>query len=277
MSSYTKVSVFQYKDYRIFLRDWYESAKSSRAGFSFRTFSKRAGFTSPNFFKLVMDGDRNLTDDSLEKFVVGLKLGKEEADFFRNLVRYTQADIHEDKDVAYQNMMRSRQFSQLRPIEKKQYEYYAAWYHPVIRELVVSECFDGTPESIADRLYPAVSVDQVERSIALLESLGFIVKSGKKKWKQASTLISTGAEVQSVAIFNYHKNLLDLSKSILDRVPSGRRDISTMTLGVRKDRLQEIKKKIQSFRQDILKLVSEDTEPEEVVQLNIQLFPVTKE
>ncbi len=285
MLAYTKIIIFSYKDYRAFLKDWYEAGKASRAGFSFRTFSKRAGFSSPNFFKLVMDGDRNLTEESLEKFVIGLRLTKEEQDFFRNLVRYTQADSHEERDAAYQGMMRSRQFHQLRGIEKNQYDYYAAWYHPVVRELVVSRFFDGTPESIAERLAPEVTADQVRRSIELLEKLGFIEKTGEKegrkasrpKWRQSSALISTGAEVQSVAIFNYHKNLLDLSKSILDRVPSSRRDISTMTLGVKKGRLQEIKKRVQEFRREILKMVSEDTEPEEVVQLNIQLLPVTKE
>ncbi|QQR80895.1 MAG: TIGR02147 family protein [Deltaproteobacteria bacterium] len=277
MSVNTKINVFKYKDYRDFLRDWYESCKSSRAGFSFRTFSKRAGFTSPNFFKLVMDGERNLTEDSLQKFLVGLKLNKQEQEFFTNLVFYNQAHDHDDKDRYYQNMMRSRQFSQLRAIEKQQYEYYSTWYHPVVRELVVSKFYDGTSESIANRLSPEVTVEQVARSIELLANLGFIERVGKKGWKQSSTLVSTGDEVQSVAIFKYHKNLLDLSKSILDRVPSGRRDISTLTLGIKKERVSELKKKVQEFRKEILKLVSEDVEPEDVVQLNIQLLPLTRE
>ena len=62
----------------------------------------------------------------------------------------------------------------------------------------------------------------------------------------------------------------------LDIVPGERRDISAMTLGVAKDRLPQIKRAIQQFRQEILKLVSEDHSPEEVVQVNIYMFPVTK-
>ena len=277
VKSQSRVQIFHYTDYRQFLHDWYREAKKSRGSFSFRTFSKRAGFTSPNFFKLVMDGDRNLSEESLQKFIVGLKLNKQEQDFFRNLVFYNQSKDHEQKDRYYQNLIRSRKFNQLKPIDKQQYEYYSTWYHPVIRELVVSQYFDGTPESIFRRLSPEVTAAQVIRSIELLESLGFIEKNKSGHWKQSSSLVSTGAEVQSVAVFNYHKTLLDLTKEILDRVPAAKRDISTMTLGVKKGRIAELKKKIQEFRQEVLKMIAMDAEPEEVIQLNIQLFPVTKE
>ena len=65
------INLFRYDDYRKFLKDWYNNAKASRGSFSFRTFSKRAGFKSTNIFKLVMDGDRNLTEESLPNFIKG--------------------------------------------------------------------------------------------------------------------------------------------------------------------------------------------------------------
>ncbi len=224
-----------------------------------------------------MDGERNLTEESLSQFIIGLKLNKQEQDFFRNLVFYNQAKTNEQKDLYYQKLLRSRKYNQLRPIERDQYEYYSTWYHPVVRELAVSQKFDGTFESISKLLSPEISPSQVEKSIELLEKLRMIERTKDGRWKQASTLISTGAEVSSVAIFNYHKILLDLSKEILDKTPASQRDISTMTLGIVKGRLPQLKKKIQEFRQEILKLVAMDTEPDEVVQLNIQLLPMTSE
>lgn len=50
--------VFEYLDYRAFLRDYYAERKQSR-GLSFRSFSKRAGLGSPNYLKLVMEGARS--------------------------------------------------------------------------------------------------------------------------------------------------------------------------------------------------------------------------
>lgn len=271
-----KASLFHYEDYRKFLRDWYKKAKASRASFSFRTFSQRAGFRSTNFFKLVMDGDRNLTEESLPNFMKGLRLNKQEQEFFRNLVFFNQAKTHEQRDFYYQRLLRSRKYNQLKPIEKSQYDFYSTWYHPVIRELAISKDFDGAPKWIAEQISPSITVAQVEKSIELLERLGFIEKAGPKKWRQSSPLISTGPEVTSLILMNYHHNLLDLTKEILTNVPADKRDVSAMTLGIVKDRLPTLKKKIQEFRKEVLKFVALDTHPDTVVQLNVQMYPMTQ-
>ncbi len=271
-----KVNLFEYRDYRLFLRDWYKETKGARRSFSFRSFSKKAGFQTSNFMMLVIQGKRNLTEESLKKFVVGLGLNKQEQDFFRNLVFFNQAKTHHDKNFYYQRLLQSKKLGQLKPIEKEQYEYYSTWYHPVVRELVVSKDFDGTPESIARRLAPPLTVTQVSKSIELLDKLGFIKKNGNGRWEQSQTLLSTGPELTSLVVHNYHKNLLDLSKEVMDQLSLKYRDVSSVTLGVKRERLGIIREKVREFRQEILKLASEDLEPEEVVLLNMQLFPVTK-
>jgi uncharacterized protein (TIGR02147 family) len=275
MRKAASINVFEYSDYRKFLRDWYEAAKKSGGTLSYRSFAQRAGLKSINFYKFVMDGIRNLTADSAAKFAAGLKLNKQETEFFKGLVFYTQATTHEEKNRRYQDLLRSRKYSQLKPIERDQYEYYATWYHPVVRELIASKDFDGTFAWIAGRLSPSITPAQAEKSVELLEKLGFIERTEHGRWKQASSIVSTGAELKSHVVHNYHKIVLDLAKRVIDEMPPERRDVSTMTLGVARGRITELKKLIQNFRQEILKAVASDTEPEEVVQLNIQMFPLT--
>lgn len=269
------IDVFRYTDYRLYLRDWYQSAKQSRGSFSFREFSRRAGFQSPNFYKLVMDGERNLTEESVTRFSSGLGLNKQEEEFFRNLVFFNQAKTHQTKDYYYQRLLQSRKFKQLKPIERNQYDFYSNWYHPVIRELVTAPDFDGTPEWIANRLVPDITPAQVKKSMELLESLELIERLPNGRWQQRDTLISTGAEAGSVVLMNYHQGMLDLIKSLLPRIPAAKRDVSALTLGVARERIPELKRKIQDFRKDILKMVSTDTEAQEVVLLSFQFMPVT--
>ncbi len=272
----SSINIFHYHDYRAYLRDVYQLAKKSRGSFSFRTFSKRAGFSSPNFLKLVMDGQRNLTEESLPKFMTGLGLNKQEQEFFRNLVFYNQAKDHENRDAYYHRLVQSRKFASLKPIEKHQYEYCSEWYHSVIRELVAAPDFDGTAEWLSGRISPPITPAQAKKSLKLLVNLGFLTKVEDNKFHQTSSLVSTGAEVASVALYNYHMSLLDITKMALEAVPASQRDVSSMTIGVMKERIPLLKKKIQEFRQEILKIVSTDTKPEEVVQLSIQMFPLTK-
>lgn len=271
-----KISVFQYADYRAFLSDWFLEAKKNNPLFSHRAFARMAGFHSSNFLMLVMQGKRNLTVGSLQQMQAGLQLNKQEQEFFRNLVLFNQAGTHSERNLYYKKLLQSRRYQRLQPIERKKYEYYSTWYHPVVRELIVSRACDGTPEWVAAHINPSITLDQSKKSIKLLESLGFIERVGPDRWKQTNTILSTGPEIQSVVIHNYHKALLDLSKHMMDRISMRYRDVSAVTVGVKKERIAEIRKKIIDFRREILQLVSEDEEPEEVAQLNIQFFPVTR-
>jgi len=45
-----------YTDYRIFLRDYYQSCKKSMPRFSYRVIAERAGLSSPSFLRMVMEG-----------------------------------------------------------------------------------------------------------------------------------------------------------------------------------------------------------------------------
>lgn len=275
--SASTINLFEYLDYRQFLKDWYETQKKERQSFSFRLFSKRAGFESPNFYKLVMDGDRNLTEKSLEKFMVGLKLNKQEQEFFRNLVFYSQAADHEHKNHYYQLLLRSRKFNQIKPVEKDHYEFYDKWYHSVVRELVTSPDFDGTPKWLADRICPRISEKLAEKSILLLEKIGFIKRNKEGQFVQSDPLITTGDEPSSLVILNYHQNMLALARESLPHIKASNREVSSMTLGVKKERIPQLKKKVQEFRKDILKMVADDTSAEEVVFMNIQMIPVTRQ
>jgi uncharacterized protein (TIGR02147 family) len=273
----TKVNLFEYQDYRAYLRDWFDNEKTTKPGYSFRVFAKKAGFQSSNFLMLIMQDKRNLTEESLKKCVTGLGLNLQEQEFFRNLVFFNQAHTHEDKNFYYLRLLQSKKFGERKSIERQQYEYYSTWYHPAVRELVMAPDFDGTPEWIAHKLFPAITPAQVVKSMELLEELGFIIKGENGRFTQSSAIISTGPELTSVVVHNYHKVILDLSKAVMDRLSMTDRDVSSLTLGVKRSRVPELRQKIREFRKDILKLVSEDTAPEDVVLLNIQFYPVTKQ
>ncbi len=270
------VSVFEYVDYREYLRDWYQDAKANRRGFSFRAFSQEAGFNSPNFYKLVMDGDRNLTEKSIIPFMKGLRLNKQEQEFFKNLVFFTQSKSHEKKNHFYHRMTQSRKFSKLKPLEKRQYDFYASWYHPIVRELVTSSDFDGTAEWLVKRIRPEITVSQATKSLELLAMLGLIRRIDDGTWEQIDSLITTGPEIKSSVIMQYHQNLLELAARQLTVIPAQQRDVSSMTLGITPDQIPVLKEKIQEFQKEILKTVSTTVNSSQVVLLNVQLLPVTK-
>ncbi|MBI2083744.1 MAG: TIGR02147 family protein [Deltaproteobacteria bacterium] len=272
----SRINIFEYLDYREFLRDWYKSHKSGRSTVSLRSFSKKAGFTSSNILKLVMDGNRNLTAESAAQFAIGLGLNKQETAFFLNLVFYNQGKSVEEKDSHYKKLVQSKKFSELKSVEKDQYDYYSTWYHPVVRELMTSNEFDGTPEWIMSQIRPEITVIQAKKSMELLERLGFVKKTPKNQWVQSNPLLTTGPESSSHIILRYHQSLLEIIRSLLVQIEPEDRDVGALTLGVSKKMFPEIKKKVQEFRREILKMVSTENNPEVVISLSTQLIPLVK-
>ena len=85
------LSVYGYTDFRTYLRDYYEFRKDGQHDYSFRAFSKTAGFSSPNILKLMIDGERNISPEATQKFCKGLNLTGQMAEYFATLVRMNQA------------------------------------------------------------------------------------------------------------------------------------------------------------------------------------------
>ncbi len=208
----------------------------------------------------------------MTKFALGLNLNKQETDFFKNLARLNQASSHQERDAHYKKILQSKKYSQLKPVEKRQYDYFSTWYHAVVRELAVSPQGNGTAEWIAQTIKPSLTIDQVRDSLFLLEELGFLKKE-KNRYLQCNALITTGPEAQSIALHNYHQSLLTLAKEILPEVLAKNRDVSALVLGVAADKIPVIKKKIQEFREDLLKMTTDEKSPDHVIAVMVQLFP----
>ena len=83
--------VFTYIDYRKFLLDYYNEKKATTHFFSYRYFFNKASIKSPVFLKQVIEGERNLTLQTIDKFIGALNLNKKEATFFRHLVQFNQS------------------------------------------------------------------------------------------------------------------------------------------------------------------------------------------
>ena len=268
--------VFDYVEYRAFLADMYNYMKLTKKCFSYRFFAKKAGFTSPNFLKLVIDNKRNLTHHSIPKIARGFDLKVTERNFFENLVSMNQADTHEEKDHYYNKMISLRHHKDGHFLEKEKYEYFSKWYYPVVREIITFNSRKLSTEQIAMLLSPAIAVKEVENAVNLLLKLDLVEKDSNGCWKQTNTTITTGPEVRSVIATNFHKAMMKLAVESIDRYPPEMRDISALILSVRRDALPRLKKLLVAFRQELIDMATAETNPDMVVEINMQLFPTSK-
>jgi uncharacterized protein (TIGR02147 family) len=272
-----EVSVFDYLDYRAYLRAYYEAAKRRPAGFSFRTFSKRAGLRSPNFFKLVIDGDRNLGQESVSRFADALDLAGEARDFFADLVAFEQAANSAEKNRVFERIAASRRFRTARRIDGMLHDYLSHWYHPAIRELVARRDFRDDPEWLSQVLRPSITVKQAAHSLELLLELGLVAKSVETgRFELREPTLTTEHEVSALGAANFHKQMMLRAIESVDTVPAALRDLAALTVCVSPDRATEVKRRIHQFREAMTELCDAETEGKIVYQLNVQWFPLTR-
>lgn len=274
-------SIFEYTNYRLFLKDYYEERKD-REGFTYRDFSKLAQMNSTSWLLHLIKGTKNLSSESVGRVARALNLNKAEAEYFGLLVPFTQARTNGARDLYYSRMLGLKRKLKLAHLGEEQYEYYTKWYHPVIRSLITKGDFGTGPGGEPDYarlgkcLIPPVPAREAKRSVKLLQKLGLLSRDPEGKWAQANAVVSTGDEVASLNVVNYHKQVSRLAESAHDASPKEERDISALTLGVGEAEFRKIKARIQAFRKEIIDIALASDAPDRVYQLNFQLFPVGK-
>jgi uncharacterized protein (TIGR02147 family) len=276
MGGAANIDVFAYLDYRAFLRDYYNERKGAGRGFSYRNFSRRAGLKSPNYLKLVIDGERNLSPEMAERFAQACGLQDDEARFFVDLVAFGQASSMTERDQAYGRLAGFQRYRSVHKLDLAHAAYYSAWYMPAIRELAARTDFRGDPAWIARQLVPTISPADAARALETLLELGLVTRTDAGAIKQTDALLSTGPETRGVHIASYHRVMMQRAMASIDLIAPQQRDISSLTLCLGGLGLRLFKERIQRFRKELLELSSLENDPEQVVQINFQLFPLTK-
>ena len=158
-------------------------------------FSDKIGFKAKDFISRVMNGDKNLSSQSIPKVASGLRLGKHETEFFVALVKFNQAETTDERNVAFEQMQAVLKV--VRFTEKQhllghaQYMVYSDWRHLTIRSLIGMFGFDGNYEALAKQVRPNITVEQAKQSVKLLEECQLIKKDESLTGKTPSP--STGA------------------------------------------------------------------------------------
>lgn len=270
------IEITTYMDYREYLRDFFEQKKRELRFYSYRLFSQRAGLKSPNFLKLVIMGERNLSKQSVYKFAKALGINKKETEYFENLIFFNQSKTLEEKNYFLSKVMKYREKCDPKKIEEAEFDYYSNWYNPVIRELACAVDFNGDYKRLAIAVIPAITPAEAANSLVLLQKLKFIVRNDDGSFSKTSLSLTTGRQVRSVAVSNYHRSMIGLAGDALERFSAVERDITSLTLGVSEETRNTIVERLGALRLELLELAEQDENPEQVVQVNFQVFPLTR-
>lgn len=263
--------------YRDYLYHLYSELKSHLGEYSYIKLATDLGFAPTGIIHQIIKGRRNLTTNTGKKIadVIGLK--GPERQYFMTLIEHNNSKSPQAREEAFESLLKIKAKTSSGKITDDLLEYVKEWYHPVIREMVGLPNFQSDPVWIAKSLFPAIRTDQARKSLELLERLGMIhFSKGKSSWVQKDDVVQTDHEVRGMIAYRYHLGMIDLGKHAVTASNRAERDISGITFRLAEDKIKKLKEKLYEVQQEILASEETSENTDQIYQINMQLFPVTK-
>jgi uncharacterized protein (TIGR02147 family) len=102
------------------------------------------------------------------------------------------------------------------------------------------------------------------------------MRSGTSRLFASWSLLETPAGPLGHHVVKFHRTMMQLAAASLDHVPREEREIASVTLCLSEEQLGQLKGELQTFRDHLLQKFQAVADSARVVQLNLQMFPLSQ-
>ena len=266
--------VLKYTDYHQYIADYY-AEKKAKSAFTWQTFTRAAGFSSPVFLKYVSEGRSNLSEETAGQVAFAMGLDGYEQEYFSEMVKFDHAKTDEEKKSIFNRMLAIADVHKVRIIEGDAFRYFDSWKNPVLREL--APAMPGAkPLALARACRPKITAAEVSESLNFLVKANLLQKDKEGNYVQTEKSVTAGPmEAAPVAIRGMHRQMGEFALETIEGVPQNERHFSGLTLGITRKAYDEIVQEIAEFRKRIIAIATREDDTDEVYRLNVQFFPMT--
>ena len=279
----SEVSIYDFVNYKTFLKTIFEDLKFHNRGVSYKTIQERAGYSGgSNHLWQIIEGKTPISDSAIVNYGKALLLTNRELKYFKLMVDFEDAKTDEQREKVIKQMRQSKLFSRAQRNYLQVYEIYSDWYLPILWEMVSLDDFQEDTEWIAKRLFHDVSISKIRKGIEKLLEAEALYRDDAGKLHQAETLFpnydDTKKDAGSLAFLaqrRYVREMLKLSAGALEKQPFDSRIFYTGSLVFSKEEYDTFRKKIIAFIKDMYKKDPSHTKKEVIYQINLQFFSNT--
>lgn len=268
------INIFDYLDYRKFLKDFYQARKKEASFFSYRYFARRIGMDYSILIRITQN-TLHLSSKKIGTVAEACELQGKQKEYFENLVRFNKAKSQSDCKLYFEKLLSLKSLKS-DILLQSQYEFFNKWYYTALWTHLHQVPFKGNFSELGNRLDPPLSARDTRQAVKLLERLELVERDEKGFLRARGKNLTTGEEWRSLAIAQYQKTMIELGHESLERFQKQFRDISTVTINLPKEAVTEFREIIAEFRKSVIKMAESYSSPNDVYQMNIQLFPLTR-
>jgi uncharacterized protein (TIGR02147 family) len=269
--------IYEYNDFRKFIADYHTARHEQDPSYTKSLMSKLLGLpNSRSYMSHILKG-KKVSDTFVERFIRLFAFTRAEADFFRVLVKFNQAENPSERELYFEQLIALNKTPK-RYLYETSFQYYKHWYNAAIRALLNVYDFDGINFSrLARKLALSISVPQAKRAFRLLLKLGLIEKNAKGFFKPTSKSISAEEFVRNEALKQFQIQSLELAKFAIVNDVKRPKLLTTNTISVSRRGCERIEKLIDRFRAQVRSLVHKDEDQADTIyQIDVLFFPMMK-
>ena len=269
------IDIFKYDNYRLFLKDYFQYKKETTKSFSIRNFARKVDISSNSFISKVIQGTRNISEDTIGRFATAMDLkGKKEL-YFRHLVYYTQEKEPLKKDKFYEELIKLKSNTKYQKMQESQYKYFSEWYYPVIRHLAVNVEWNEDFAVLAKLVDPPIKPSDAKNAIKDLLECGLLLKEEDEYKLNANFLLTEG--IPAYYKRQGRRKVLEKGIRAADVQAPTKRYTTFYTMAVTKENYDKIIGCYEQFEKQMLEIMAGDYSPEKIYQVIFQAFPLSKD
>ena len=267
--------VLKYTNYHQYIADYY-AEKKAKSAFTWQTFTRAAGFSSPVFLKYVSEGRSNLGEETARQVANAMGLVGYEQDYFVEMVKFGHAKTDEEKKSIFNRMLAIADIHKVRVVEGESFRFFEDWKNPVLREL--APAMPGAkPLAMAHACRPEVSAAEVSETLNFLVKANLLQKDKDGNYIQTDKIVTSGPmNFAPLALRGLQRQMGEIALGAIENVPQNERHFSGLTLGITREAYKKIVQEIADFQKRVIAIATSESATDEVYRLNVQLFPMTK-
>jgi uncharacterized protein (TIGR02147 family) len=275
----------EYTDFRTYLHDYYQykrrESQDALRPYTYAHFSAAANIKSPNYLKLIIEGQRNLSKDMIKKFSKALGHSREEFDEFEALVLYGQAKTPVERNQFLKSLsdLRVRQQLKKGQIRQEAFDKVPSWVSWVLFALVDQAGAEFDVDKLRDLMRNKASQDEIKKSLERLLESGELVRDEAGEVKKGRLLMSGADDIPGELVRKLQAELIYLGLESLFQDRPQDREFGALTLALTEPEYEQLKFELRQLRKRWFRdfgVARQNAKGDRVFQLNFQLFPVTK-
>lgn len=264
---------------RELLLEIYQSRRSRNPSYSMRAFARDLG-VSQAFVSQVLNGKRRLALKRAVQFSMTLGLADSECQpLLESVARESGNDpvaqSYLDQLLSRRRPSRAPAALQSQRLEADRFRSISQWYHAAILDLTTTRSFKSDIRWIARRI--GITATEARDAVQRLVRLGLLEERDGVLVKTTLHL-TVPTENSKSAVRQFHRQMIGKALDELEATDDqafARRKISGTTMAVNSARISEARRRVDEFQRELAAFLTEG-ECDELYQVNVQLFPLTK-